>query len=304
MTYEFIASPNKSSRKGNKAAGLLGHFTAGGSLNGTVRWFANRVKAPDSSKGKGIVERDGKKYYNSRASTHYVTGRPNKNRKVRTVQMVSEAEAAWHAGSRTTKPQLNGRGSLNLWTIGHEICNWGPLFKGKDGIFYTNFAGFSHRYKGPEPVRVEKDYGEVGKSYRFVTGSQVFPTGTIEFWEPYTDEQIDDVIILWRDIIARYQFTRSQVAGHEEVDPTRKCDPGPAFPWDDVLSACFPGTIALSNNSGIERERIITAEPVESDLLARADDEDEDYEVNMSIRNDSDRNTVGLCALLVSKFLK
>ncbi len=66
--------------------------------------------------------------------------------------------------------------------------------------------------------------------------------------EPYPDEQIEALIELMRWLIDRHEGINT-VAGHEELDTAmmpaaddpekqvrRKMDPGPLFPWDQVLS--------------------------------------------------------------------
>ena len=49
---------------------------------------------------------------------------------------------------------------------------------------------------------------------------------------PFPDAQIEAVWRLCRDIQAHYPI--EDVVGHSDVAPTRKCDPGPAFPWRDL----------------------------------------------------------------------
>jgi N-acetyl-anhydromuramyl-L-alanine amidase AmpD len=235
MTYEYIESPNKSSRKGHQVGGIIGHFTAWGEMNGTIRYMCNKIKAP-TNLNRGVIVVNGVKYYNAKAAAHYMTGRTG-----RTVMLVPENEAAWHAGSRTTKPQLNGKGSLNLWTIGHEICNWGGLRKAGDKFFcWPN--NWTYEYKGPAPVHCPKRYNIAltDDSYRLQDGRLAFEEGNIEYWEPYTEEAIKATIKLWGEIIDRYQISQEWIAGHEHVDPNRKIDPGPVFPWKRIVDELYP----------------------------------------------------------------
>ncbi len=258
--YEFIKSPNFSSRKGNSVGGVIAHSTAWGEMNGTVRYLCNRVRAP-ANLTKGIIIIDGKKYYKANASSHYITGRSG-----RTVILVPESEAAWHAGSRTTKPQLNNKGNLNVWTIGHEICNWGGLRKDGDN-FYCWPGGWTYKYEGPAPFRWDNPKPlRPALDYRFDSGKSVFPEGVIEYWEPYPIEQISAIIKLWQDIVDRYQITKEWIAGHDKVDPTRKIDPGPAFPWEDIISQVFP---KLNITKPDLLYSIPEGEPPESELIIR-----------------------------------
>lgn len=47
----------------------------------------------------------------------------------------------------------------------------------------------------------------------------------------FPDAQIDAVIKLLKDILARRGLSASRVVGHSDVAPGRKLDPGEKFPW-------------------------------------------------------------------------
>lgn len=53
----------------------------------------------------------------------------------------------------------------------------------------------------------------------------------------FTDAQIESVIALLRDILARHRLTPSRVVGHSDVAPERKLDPGEKFPWKRLADA-------------------------------------------------------------------
>ena len=204
MTYGYVESPNKSSRKNNDISGIVAHFTAGGALRNTVRYMCNKIAIYNNKqarKGKQYITKNGITYYNARASAHYITGRSGK-----TVQLVPESMAAWHAGSSSTTPKLNGKKNLNLWTIGHEICNWGPLYK-HGNKFYCWPNSFGKLYTGPKPVRIIKKYDFTlkDKKYFFMNNNNMprFPDGIVEYWEPYTNEQINAILNRVDSIIFR-----------------------------------------------------------------------------------------------------
>ena len=55
--------------------------------------------------------------------------------------------------------------------------------------------------------------------------------------EPFPDVQIDSVITLCRDIIQRHGILPRNVVGHSDIAPSRKQDPGEAFPWVKLANA-------------------------------------------------------------------
>ncbi|MCK5614241.1 N-acetylmuramoyl-L-alanine amidase [Candidatus Pacearchaeota archaeon] len=267
----YLESPNKSSRKGNDVGGIIGHFTAGGEINGTARYMCNL-----------IINKETGKPYEANAAVHIITGRPGES-----IRLVPDNMMAWHAGSKTTKPKLNGKGSLNLWTLGHEICNWGGL-REHNGKFYCWPGNWTKEYKGPEPIHIPKRNEHIltNESFYLKNGNPAFQDGIIEYWEPYTDEQIKEVIRIWKDWTERYQITKEWIAGHEEVDPTRKIDPGPAFPWDNIFNEIFPKQ---------EKFELPT-------LLPSVREDEEIVEQEMIVRHDERKNErsilFGLCDLI------
>lgn len=56
------------------------------------------------------------------------------------------------------------------------------------------------------------------------------PQGRV--WHPWSEEQIDALVILLKDIMQRHGLTAQSVVGHSDIAPQRKVDPGPAFPWE------------------------------------------------------------------------
>ena len=123
---EWTASPHHSQRGSARITAIIYHFTAGGSLSGTVRWFQNPA---------------------SKVSSHYVVGKDGK-----VVQMVAPEQAAWHAG----KSELAGVKNVNDFSIGIEIVNWGKLTKQVDK-FYT-YSG--ELYRGGTPIYADHAYWE------------------------------------------------------------------------------------------------------------------------------------------------
>ncbi|MEZ5938880.1 MAG: N-acetylmuramoyl-L-alanine amidase [Hyphomonadaceae bacterium] len=54
---------------------------------------------------------------------------------------------------------------------------------------------------------------------------------------PFPDAQIDAVIALSREILARWGIPQSRVVGHSDIAPDRKQDPGERFPWARLAMA-------------------------------------------------------------------
>ena len=54
---------------------------------------------------------------------------------------------------------------------------------------------------------------------------------------PFPDAQIEAVIALTRDICGRWAIRPERVLAHSDVAPSRKRDPGEAFPWDKLARA-------------------------------------------------------------------
>lgn len=48
---------------------------------------------------------------------------------------------------------------------------------------------------------------------------------------PFRADQIDALIPLVKDIVARHQIRPERIVGHSDVLPLNKQDPGPTFPW-------------------------------------------------------------------------
>ncbi len=55
------------------------------------------------------------------------------------------------------------------------------------------------------------------------------PEGRV--WQPWSEPQIDALVLLLKDIMQRHDLTANSVVGHSDIAPQRKVDPGPAFPW-------------------------------------------------------------------------
>jgi len=137
-------------------------------------------------------------------------------------QLIPFNEIAWHAGESS----YGGRNGFNKYSIGIEIVNSGPLTK--SGNVYRSWFGAAYN---PSDV-VEAIHRN---------------QSTAKYWHVYTAEQIETVRQLCAELIEAYPNIKT-ILGHEEIAPTRKLDPGPAFPLDKLREQLL-GSDRKSNGS-------------------------------------------------------
>lgn len=61
------------------------------------------------------------------------------------------------------------------------------------------------------------------------------PTGRV--WYPYTEAQVQSLLVLLKDIAKRNGIDPRNIIGHSDIAPLRKLDPGPLFPWKRLADA-------------------------------------------------------------------
>jgi N-acetylmuramoyl-L-alanine amidase len=116
----------------------------------------------------------------------------------RVYQLVAEDRRAWHAGLGAWR----GDKDINSASIGIEIVNPGHPWD-------MSAAAFS-------------DAGSV----------EIHPG-----YSDFPDAQIDAVIALTADIVARNHMPATNVLAHSDIAPARKRDPGERFPWHRLAAA-------------------------------------------------------------------
>ena len=144
------------------------------------------------------------------ASAHFLIGRSGD-----LWELAPLEDRTWHAGGASSR----WRGQPpNPRSVGIELANVGPLTK---------------RPAAGVPDRL------VDANGRVFTG-EVFSAPDGGLWEAFPEAQLAALDGLARELLARFPALaeasppEGQLArwcGHADVDPKRKVDPGPAFPW-------------------------------------------------------------------------
>ena len=136
----------------------------------------------------------------AKSSAHLVIDRDGT-----TFQCVAFDIIANHAGTSSWR-KLDG---LNKYAIGIELANWGDLYPHADGWY--NESG----------TRIANPYLAVHKNGNPHDGPK--PIG----WEPYPEAQFVALSEIVQQLVETYGIT--EIVGHDDIAPTRKWDPGPAF---------------------------------------------------------------------------
>lgn len=197
------------------------HYTGGYSATSSARWLAN----PEA-----------------KASAHLVVARDGD-----VWQLAPLSDRCWHAGSRAPGAGWRGR-SVNAISIGIELANLGLLHRAGDRWI----DGWGKPYTGPvhpNPLPLSGDLysSEIrrlreGLGLESPEGTHGAPFAEIA-WEPYPDAQVDAAIALVHELvevfplISLFDTGTPRICGHSDVDPSRKIDPGPAFPIERVREA-------------------------------------------------------------------
>jgi N-acetylmuramoyl-L-alanine amidase len=136
------------------------------------------------------------------ACAHFVIGRDGAIYQCRPCN-----RTAGHAGkSEWSDPNTGIRyENLNSCSIGIELANGGDAFPSKFSLLLPVRA--KHKHGGPERL-----------------------------WERYPDAQVDACERLAQLLVSHYNL--DDVVGHEDIAPSRKTDPGPAFPMARLRRAC------------------------------------------------------------------
>lgn len=64
-----------------------------------------------------------------------------------------------------------------------------------------------------------------------------YDTPSGRYWQPYSEAQIETLIVLLKDLVQRHDLPIDSIIGHSDIAPQRKVDPGPLFPWKRLAEA-------------------------------------------------------------------
>ncbi|MFY7975963.1 MAG: N-acetylmuramoyl-L-alanine amidase [Rubrivivax sp.] len=140
-------------------------------------------------------------------SAHLVVARDG-----RVAQCVDFNRRAWHAGESRWQTWTD----LNTHSIGIEVENLGWLQRRADGRFVST-------------TDVPVDAADV------VEARHKNPGHPHRWWQAYSQPQLDACAELAAVLCAEYGLV--EVLGHDDIAPTRKADPGPAFPLTRMIAA-------------------------------------------------------------------
>jgi N-acetylmuramoyl-L-alanine amidase len=135
-------------------------------------------------------------------------------------QLVPFNRIAYHAGTSSWK----GRTALNRYAIGIELDNPGPL----KNVNNQWVSSFKVAYPVEDILIAKHKFG-----------------ATVFGWPKFPDAQIEAATALATLLVYTYNMT--DIVGHDDVAPTRKWDPGPAFPMDEFRTEVFRRVDELKN---------------------------------------------------------
>jgi N-acetylmuramoyl-L-alanine amidase len=100
------------------------------------------------------------------------------------------------------------------------------------------------------------------------------PTG--REWQPYSQAQIEALIVLLKDIMQRHQLAPGSIIAHSDVAPQRKVDPGPLFPWRRLADA---GLMVWPDAQAVTRQQALLSPSLPSVAWFQAQLARQGYEV-------------------------
>lgn len=179
---------------------VLVHFGVTSTLESLIA--AQRAPRPDSPEG-----------YWAHLSIDGWWGDPDNL--TRSVYRVAQALPFNARGIHAGKSEFMGRQGCNDFAIGIEIANPGPLVR------------------NPHTGALVTTYGATWPEDDAIQARHKNPDCRYEYWAKYSDQEYDIIVDVIRALKAAYP-TITHVAGHDDVSPGRKIDPGPVLNLGDI----------------------------------------------------------------------
>jgi N-acetylmuramoyl-L-alanine amidase len=101
---------------------------------------------------------------------------------------------------------------------------------------WKGFKGLNSCSIGIELANAGDDEKLAAKWGKFGVTAKHKNGGPLQKWEGYPPAQIGACLAVSEALVARYNL--DDVVGHEDIAPSRKNDPGPAFPMGELRVAC------------------------------------------------------------------
>lgn len=196
---------------------LVVHYTAGRSFGGACRWLCDPV---------------------AKASAHFVVGDGL------VAQLAPLSSRTWHAGSSSGSSKWRGV-TPNARSIGIEIDNLGKLARLPGAVLQPASPSVAALYHVPADGRLVVAVSAVRDAYGKPFAGPAFEAADGSLWTPYPVGTVRSVFELVGRLVDAFPVLARadgragdlpRIVGHSDVDPTRKIDPGPAFPLDELLA--------------------------------------------------------------------
>lgn len=142
-----------------------------------------------------------------------------------------------------------GNGHIDALFTGTLDCGQDPSFESLRGLRVSSHFVIARTGEVTQFVDINDRAWHAGQSsFQGRQGCNDFSVG-IELegcvGDHYAAQQIDALVALCVQIVEKIPSITS-VAGHSDIAPTRKSDPGPHFPWPQFISRCHLYGISLS----------------------------------------------------------
>lgn len=119
--------------------------------------------------------------------------------------------------------------TLRTFTVGHSQVSAHYLI-GKDGKTYQLLNDYLRAWHAGTGK-----WGNITDLNSISIGIELDNNG----YEPYTEEQINNLLVLLDTLQTNYNIPKENVIGHADISPGRKIDPNINFPWKRLADRGF-----------------------------------------------------------------